>query len=178
MAELNSKPGSSTAKQHQALAIAGKGRGLSLAEIRKAVGGSLRKLSAAEASRWIEHFSGQGLPNPPGQKPSAYKGKRPAPGTVRMMTEDQIDQIMRLGVDYFAEVHLLIAWLVKDFKVPDLAARGARGHRAIVRQLGTAKRAGQVIRVLKLMIARRNRAISLVRMMNVAPASVAPASRR
>ena len=155
MAQLNPKPGSSTKRQHQTLVIAGRRRGLELAETRKIVGGSITRLSAAEASEWIEHFTGHGLPNPPGQKPGPYKGKRPAPGTVRMITEDQADQIVRLGIAYFGEAHLLIAWLVKNFKIDAVMARGQRGHRAVVRQLGTAKRAGEVIRVLKEMVARK-----------------------
>lgn len=155
MAELNPRPGSSTKRQHRALVIAGRRLGFDLADVRKTVGGSLCKLSAAEASLWIGHFTGRDLANPPGQKPGAYKGKRPAPGTVRMITDDQVEQIVRLGVEYFGEAHMLISWLVKNFKIDSTAARGQRGHRAIVRHLGTAKRAGEVIRVLKEMVQRK-----------------------
>lgn len=161
MAQLNPKPSSSTKRQHQALVIAGRRRSLDLAEIRKLVGGSITRLSAAEASDWIEHFTGRGLPNPPGQKPNTYKAKRATPGTVRMITKDHIDQIVRLGVAYFGEAHLLIAWLVKNFREIDAVdARGQRGHRAVVRLLGTTKRAGEVIRVLKEMTTRGSKGAS------------------
>lgn len=145
MPSLNTKPGSSSKRQHQVLVMAGRRQGFDLAEIRKTVGGSIRRLSAAECSTWIEHFSGNGLPNPPGQKPSPYKGKRRTDAT-RIITNDQVEQIDRLGREFFDEHRAFCTWLAKDFKVDD------------VRQLATAWRAGQVIRVLKDMLARRERA--------------------
>ncbi|HUX00685.1 MAG TPA: hypothetical protein VMY35_06865, partial [Phycisphaerae bacterium] len=118
MPELSTKPGSSTARQHSALVVAGKRHGLSLAEVRHAVGGSIKQLSAAKASDWITHFSGRPLPNPPGQKPSPYKGKPPARGTVRMIAPDHVEQIQRLGEEYFApdvDGAGLVKWLRKNF---------------------------------------------------------------
>ena len=165
MAQLNPKPGSSTKRQRYRLHQLKRDLGFTDDELHVIIGAaSTTHLSAAQASEWITHFTGRGLPNPPGQKPSSYKGKRATPGVTRMITDDQVDQIVRLGVEYFGEVHLLISWLVKDFKLPAVEARGARGHRAVVRHLGTARRAGEVVRVLKLMIARRNKK-------DVAPAS-------
>ena len=144
--ELSTKPGSSTAKQRSTLVVAGKRRGLSLAEIRKMVGGSIKQLSAAKASDWITHYTGRELPNPPGQKPSPYKGKPPARGTVRMIAPDHVEQIQRLGEEYFApdvDGAGLVKWLRKNFKVDS------------VHELGTAERAGEVIAVLKQMLTRR-----------------------
>lgn len=143
MAELNTRPGSSTAKQHQTLVVAARRRGLELPEIRRTVGGSIRKLSSAEASDWIKRFSGSDLPNPPGRKPSAYAAKKTT-GAVRMITVDQVDQIERLMLEYFDyDRPLTQAWLRKNFKVDT------------VRDLATAQRGGQVIVVLKKMHARR-----------------------
>ncbi len=142
MAELNPKPNSSTKLQHQRLAIVASRQGFDIHQARKLVGGSVCKLSAAECSKWIKHFSGQDLPNPPGRKPRAYKGK-PTPGTTRMIKPDQIQQIDRLGYNYFGRDDLYYSWLYKNFNVRDPY------------DLATAKRAGQVIRVLKQMLARR-----------------------
>lgn len=134
---LNPKPGSSSKRQHQTLVVAGKRRGFVLAEIRKAVGGSIRRLSAAECSTWIKHFSGNGLANPPGEKASVYKGKKRTDAT-RMITPDQIQQIVRLMFEYFPGEFARsgLPWLRRNFK-----ARAPS-------ELATAERAGQVIRVL------------------------------
>ena len=60
-----------------------------------------------------------------------------------MITNDQVEQIDRLGGEFFVNSHVFVYWLTKNFKVDH------------VRQLATAERAGQVIRVLKEMLARR-----------------------
>lgn len=155
---LSTTPGSSTKLQHQTLVMAGKDKGFELNAIRKMVGGSLRRLSAAKCSEWITHFSGKGLANPPGQKPGVYKGKR-KPGTIRMITEDQVDQIERLGLEYFATASDFARWLARDF---DCEIRWRMGEpigteiKEQIRRLATAERAGQVIRVLKIMQTRRS----------------------
>jgi len=144
MAELNTKPSSSTTAQHKALVIAGLRRGMSVDDIRHDVGGSITALSAEQCSKWITRYTGRGLPNPPGQKPKTYKG-RPAPGTVRMITGDQVDQIYRLGLSCFDGCGArFIDWLSTTFKV------------TVPGDLATSKRAGEVIRVLKQMQSRRN----------------------
>ena len=143
MAELNTRPGSSTPKQRSTLVIVGKRRGLELAKLRETVGGSLRGLSAADASKWIEHFSGQQLPNPPGEKPSPYGNRPQRTAATRMIHPDHVEHIERLLVECFGDQAAGLAWLKKDFK--------ARHPRDLL----TAKRAGQVIRVLKGMIDRR-----------------------
>jgi len=145
MTTLRTTPGSSTPKQRQRLVILGRRKGLDLNEIRKTVGGSIKQLSAKGASEWIVRFGGGTLPNPPGKKPSVYKGKKPKPGVTRMITEDQIDQIKRLLFECFDGQSLRACeWLKKNFKV-DLPV-----------ELATAKRAGEVIRVLKEMSSRGN----------------------
>jgi hypothetical protein len=157
--QLNTKAGSSTPKQHQALALAGKRLGFDLADIRQIVtgkhNGSIRALSAAEASQWIEQLTGQTLPNPPGKKPRPYQGKRAEPGTIRMIADDHVDQIIRLGLRYFGDAPPFHAWLTKCFKVPFVALHQPEDTRFVVRRLGTAKRGRDVIQVLKTMIARR-----------------------
>ena len=153
MATLNPKPGSSSKKQHQVLVIAGRRQGLELPEIRKLVGGSITKLSAADCSKWIEHFSGKGLANPPGKAPGPYGKKRS--DAARMITDSHIRQIARLGMDYFQGLPAFRAWLSKNFEVPNCRTPWAPDLVDLIRQLGTAERAGQVIRVLKEMIDRR-----------------------
>jgi len=143
MAQLNVKPGSSSARQHQRLVMLGRDRGIDLAELRSMVGGSLRKLSAAEASDWITQLSGAGLPHPPGEKPVPPRRRKEA-GVVRMITPDQVEQIGRLLNDCFPTPRARMTWLHKNFKVQH------------VHLLGTAKRAGEVIRVLKLMLERQS----------------------
>jgi len=155
MAELNTKPFSSSKRQHQTLVIAGRRQGLELSEIRKFVGGSLRRLPAKQCSDFIERFSGRGLANPPGQKPGPYAGKKRTPGATRMITADQVDQIERLSWGYFPDSTAFITWLAKTFKVPHVQVTNLDETRAAIRQLATSKRAGEVIRVLKTMIARR-----------------------
>lgn len=144
MASLNTKPGSSTAKQRTTLVIVGKRTGLELNEIRKAVGGSISKLSAAQASEWIKHYSGSDLANPPGKKPGTYK-RRSKSSATRIISNDQVEQIDRLSIDYFSgNTEAAGQWLEKNFDV------------ITARQLATAERGGQVIAVLKTMHARRD----------------------
>ena len=152
MAQLNTKPFSSSKKAHTLLVVTGRKKGLDLAEIRRMVGGSVRRLSAKACSDWITRLTGKGLPNPPGEKPKAYKG-RPAPGVTRMISDDQVEQIARLAADYFSDPSRAREeadkaakdWLRKNFKVGG------------PRDLGTAKRGGEVIAVLKGMLARKGR---------------------
>lgn len=155
MAQLNTRPGSSSKKQHQVLVMAGRRQGFDLAEIRRMVGGSLRKLSAAEASEWITRFSGQELANPPGKKPRSYAGRKRS-DAVRMITDDHIDQIARLGLDYFGDPHALHAWLAKNFGIPFIEPRLDQTLSDLIRtKLATARRAADVIHTLKTMLSRR-----------------------
>ncbi len=163
MAILNTRPGSSTAKQHQVLVMVAMDKGFNLAETRRMVGGSIRRLSAQEASDWIRRFSGRELPNPPGQAPRPYRRKR-SPGepracpagvpaaraardqatSVRMVAAEHVEQIERLGLQYFdGDAEQFRAWLRKYHKVND------------PRELATAARATNVIRVLKDMLTRK-----------------------
>lgn len=148
-ASLNDKPMSSTALQHQTLVIAGNRKGFDLGDIRKMVGGSLRKLSARQASEWITVLSGKGLPNKPGQAPRSAYRKRHTDGATKIISAAQIDQIARLSVEYFINAgyedpqQAAAEWLLKDFKVDH------------PRELATAERAGQVIAALKEMQARQ-----------------------
>jgi hypothetical protein len=172
MATLNTNPGSSTAMQRQALHRIKRKRGWSDDQLHAAIGtGSTCDLSSQEASECITRLSGVKLPNPPGKKPSVYPDKK-TPGVARMITEDQIEQISRLGLTYFGIPREFRAWLAKDFKVPH---DGNVLH--MIRQLATAERAGQVIRVLRMMHARRNgRAGSARRNGRAAPGAPGPAT--
>lgn len=161
-AKLNTKPGSSSKLARSRLVVEGKRCGYDLDEIRAMVGGSVKALSAAACSEQITKFSGRGLPNPPGQKPRPCDRKGKSSGATRMITADQVDQIRRLSSEYFDdESRLEIAdWLSDNFKIP-----AHPNHRLLcnsefgdhIRQLGTAKRGGEVIRVLKTMLARRQK---------------------
>jgi hypothetical protein len=158
MATLNDKPNSSSKKQHSRLVIVAARKGVDLPELRRMVGGSLRRLSALQCSLWIESFSGQGLPNPPGQKPSVYSRKqhrtnqsRDREGAVRspvrMILADHIDQIERLGLAYFAgDRPAFDAWLLKYH------------HVSHPREFATAAKATAIINVLKEMHTRKEAA--------------------
>ncbi|MGB2984768.1 MAG: hypothetical protein WBE26_02705 [Phycisphaerae bacterium] len=100
MTTLNPNPNSCSKRQVQTLVLEARKHGFTLEDVHQMVGGAITRLSAAEASDWIKRFSGKDLPNPPGQKPSAYKGK-PQPGVTRKITADHIDQIERLMLEYF-----------------------------------------------------------------------------
>ena len=155
MASLNPQPSSSSARQHQVLVLAGKRQGLELDEIRKMVGGSIRSLSAADCSEWIRKLSGKGLANPPGKAPRPYGRKRT--DAIRLITPFHFRRIASLGLKYFGNYAAFGAWLSKNFvdEVPDRPAESAAQVEDLLRQLGTAERAGQIIRVLKEMIQRR-----------------------
>ena len=143
MAKLSTNPGSITQRQITAIWSTARGRGLSSEQVHEAAGGSLAALSRKQASDLIDRLGGGGLPNPPGEAPPPAR-HRAKPGVTRMITPEQIEQITGLLLDVFddAESHAY-AWLDKMFKVDS------------IRALATAKRAGEVIRVLKEMRARR-----------------------
>ena len=150
MAKLSADPCSITQRQIAAIWSTARRHGLSSEQVHEAAGGSLCTLSRAQASDLIDRLGGGGLPNPPGESPPPPKrfGKS---GVTRMITPEQIEQIERLLIavfyDYRDDVIVAksrgLTWLKKDFKV------------SRVRDLATAKRAGEVIRVLKEMQARR-----------------------
>ena len=156
MAKLNDKPGSSSAKQHQALVLAGRGRGFDLAEIRKMVGGSLRKLSSAEASKWIGKFTDRELPHPPGEAPRPYPRRKKKGVAARMITKAHVQIILRLGREYFAADVGLGTWLGRNFKTRNVNGMG-QNIVQVISDLKTAERAGQVIAVLKQMNSRRTK---------------------
>lgn len=141
MYALRDKPSTSTTKQHRKLICAARQVGINVDQLRQMVGGSLRNLSAKQASMLIQRFTGEALPNPPGEKPHSY-ARRPH-DTIRIIAADHIEQIDRLGALYFCDADRYRQWLKKNFKVvyPD--------------QLLTAERACEVIYVLKTMIERR-----------------------
>lgn len=143
MAELKTTPRSSTPAQRKRLVLAAKRRGICVDVLRGHVGGSISALSSARCSELIEQLTGDPLPNPPGKKPSAYKG-RPADGVTRLITDDQCDQIMRLAREYFdGSEPAARAWLDKNFKVTD------------PRGLATSVRGADAIYTLKLMVNRK-----------------------
>ena len=158
---IRTAPGSSTAKQHRALILSARSKGLNLDQLRDLCGGSLRALSAAQCSELIKGISGRDLPHPPGGKPWPYSPRRsqsrerkrpdgratavsamrPVP---RMIQDSHVEQIGRLMLRYF-EGNVLAArqWFEKNWKVKE------------PRDLLSTKRAGQVIRALKEMVQRK-----------------------
>ena len=144
MASLSTEPRSSRPKQRQRLHQLKRRLGWSDDDLHDAIGvESTKMLSAAQASDCIERLGGGELPNPPGQKPAPYAGKRKTTDGTRMIHPDHVEQIERLLGEYFDDEAAGLAWLNKDFD--------ARHPRDLL----TAKRAGQVIHVLKDMIARQ-----------------------
>lgn len=142
---INSKPGSITRYQLQKLILTGKERGLvrgtDLSGLREACGTvSLRGLSRLEASQCIARISGQSLPHAPGKAPRTRR--RSLPGILPMIDAALIQQIERLGLQHFGDEDHFRNWLEKNFKVRD------------VRQLASARSAGEVIHVLKQMLDR------------------------
>lgn len=100
----------------------------------------LAELSRADANHILTRLTGSPLPAAPGERPKRRKGQA---GVTRMIDAQQIDQLHRLLGDCFSTPHARQLWLTRNFKV------------AVIKDLATAKRAGQVIRVLKLMKSRK-----------------------
>ncbi len=143
---INDKPGSITRAQLQKLVLAGKERGLvrgaDLSGLREACGViSLKGLSRAAAHQCIKRISGEDLANEPGKAPRTRR--RTAPGVLPMISAQLIQQIERLGLQHFGDEDHFRNWLEKTFKVRD------------VRQLASARSAGEVIHVLKEMLDRK-----------------------
>ena len=150
MAELSRAPRSISHDQRRRLFGLAKRRGMSTDGLRAATpDGSIGALSRAEASRLIAELGGAPLANPPGQAPPTKK-HRPAEGCVRMITSEHVGQIARLLDDYFGRNMPTRGydWLQKNWSKNGVQVK-------TLRDLGTARRAGQVIRVLREMIERR-----------------------
>ncbi len=143
MASLRTAIGTSTPCQRKMLVLTARKQGISLDQLRDYVGGSLRQLSAKEASDWINRLGGGELPHQPGRKPAPYAGRRRRTDAVRMICDDHVEQIERLMDEYFDSQGQSTAWLQKNFDANK------------PRDLLTAIRAGHVIRVLKDMLARQ-----------------------
>lgn len=144
MAKLNTAPGSSTPRQRQVLHQLKRRRRWSDDDLHDAIGAaSTTLLSASRASECIGRLGGGRLPHPPGKKPAPYAGRRSKTAATRMIAPDHEEHIARLLRLHFGDEAAGSAWLAKNFD-----ARTPR-------ELLTARRAGQVIRVLKDMIARR-----------------------
>lgn len=144
VATLGSRPGSSTPKQRQRLHQLKRRRGWTDEELHEAIGvESTKLLSARQASDYIRRLGGGSLPNPPGEKPAPYAGRRKTSYATRMIAPDHEEQIERLLGVYFPDKAAGLAWLEKNFDVK------------CPHDLLTAKRAGEVIHVLKTMNRRR-----------------------
>ncbi len=145
MAELNTKPGSSTPGQRMRLHQRKRRLGWTDDQLHDAIGtSSTTALSSAQASDCIRRLGGGELPHPPGRKPAPFAGRRKRTDATRMIAAGHIEQITRLLLLYSdGNEPAGLAWLAKDF--------GATDPRGLL----TAKRAGQVIRVLKRMVERR-----------------------
>lgn len=145
MAKLSTIAGSSKPKQRQRLHQLKRKLGWSDEQLHDAIEcQSTKLLSVAEASRCIRRLGGGDLPYEPGTKPAPFAGKRNRSDAIRMICDDHIEQIERLLIDYFNGLDAGFAWLAKNFDATS------------PRDLLTAKRAGQVIHVLKDMIERTN----------------------
>jgi len=143
MAALNTQPGTSTPKQRQRLHQLKRRLRWSDDDLHAAIGvDSTTKLSAAQASELIRQLGGGKLPHPPGQKPAPFEGKRKRTTAIRAIQPDHEEQIMRLLGERFEDEAAGLAWLRKNFKADR------------PRDLLTARRAAQVIHVLKTMLDR------------------------
>ena len=144
MARLRTTPESSTKEQRCKLHQLKRRLRMTDEQLHDAIGAeSTTALSAAAASECITRLGGGALPNPPGKKPSVYKG-RAKPGVVRMISSDQVDQIERLIREYFNyDQEQSAVWFRSTFKC------------ATIRELGTAKRGAVAISTLKGMHTRR-----------------------
>ena len=168
-AGLSTQHGSVTTAQIKRLHQLGIPRGFTHEDLRAlAEVESLKDLSSAAASDLIRQLGGGELKHAPGQAPAPSRAKGRTRGTIRLITEAQLQQIERLGKEVFTGANggngesspvsvlsvpscsdVFMAWLKKDFKVET------------IRDLATAERGGQVIAVLKEMLARRGRTASL-----------------
>ncbi len=146
IANIRTERGSSTPKQRQLLHQLKRRWGWTDDQLHDAIGAvSTKVLSAADASRCIRRLGGGELPNPPGRKPAPYQGRRQKTDATRMIAPGHEEQIERLLREHFGDLESGLAWLEKNFDVQ------------CTRDLLTAKRAGEVIYVLKEMIARTNK---------------------
>lgn len=144
MATLNTKPGSSTPGQRVRLHQRKRPLGWTDDQLHDAIGaGSTTLLSSAQASTCIERLGGGEIPYPPGRKPAPFAGTCKRTDATRMIAPGHIERITRLLHVCFDDAAAGLAWLVKDFEAKH------------PRDLLTAKRAGQVVRVLQRMIERR-----------------------
>jgi hypothetical protein len=147
---LSSAPATGTAAQRRRIVLEGRRRGLDLDELRDLAGGRLRAISCRAASALIRRLTGSDLPHAPGCKPRSYHRRRTSHST-RIILLDHVEQIERLLAECFPAIgngrstiaNPGAAWLLKTFKVSAPA------------DLLTAERAGEVIAVLKRMLARR-----------------------
>ena len=144
--KLDQRAGSVSKAQLQVIGCAARQRGLDHDAVCSAAGvDSWKELSRARASTLIKRLTGEGLKNPPGHPPAPQKRRR-EPGVIRLITPDQIGQITRLGLECFNDDSAwFYGWLEQNFQVRR------------VRDLATAKRAGQVLHVLQTMIERKSR---------------------
>jgi len=141
---LSVQPGSSTKRQRQVLHQLKRRHGWADDDLHRAIGReSTTLLSASEASACIQRIGGGDLPNPPGEKPAPFTGRRQRTDATRMIAPDHEEQVYRLLREHFGSEADGLAWLKKNFEAD------------CPRDLLTAKRAGQVIRVLKDMIERQ-----------------------
>ena len=157
MAELNTKPGSSSPMQRYLLHRIKRDHGWSDELFHEIIGfDSTKDMSAAQASEAIKRLGGIELANPPGQKPGVYKSKR-AGAAVRKIAAAHVKQIARLGLEYFDSTPELVGWLAKNFLkgVSFIPPTDAEGLYRLIDNLLTARRAGHVIMTLKRMCARR-----------------------
>lgn len=176
--KLDSTAGSISEPQRRRLFGLAQRKGWDIDALRTAVGGSISALSKREASELITRLGGRDLPHEPGHPPPSQRSRRSrrtaganrrTAGAVRMITPDQVEQIERLGLDYFDYNAIAFSgWLAKDFKLGPQLVEPARGRgwkeataetlnalQTQIRRLATAQRAGEVIHVLKTMTARR-----------------------
>ncbi len=143
VAKLATHPGSSTPKQRCRLHQLKRRHGWTADQLHHAIGSpSTTSLSAAEASECIKRLGGGKLPHPPGKKPAPFAKKPRRTDATRMIAPDHVEQIDRMLREHFGDMEAGHAWLKKDFDAET------------PRDLLTARRAGQVIHVLKEMIER------------------------
>ena len=155
MATLNTQPGSSRPMQRCLLHQIKRRRKWTDEQFHDILGfDSTKDMSAAQASEAIRRLGGIELANPPGQKPGVYKSKR-AGAAIRKIHADHVQQIIRLGLDYFESTPALVGWLAKNFiKIP-IPPTDVEGLYTLIDNLLTARRAGHVIMTLKRMCSRR-----------------------